>query len=149
MTIQWGQRPYILYCKPCDFIKSIKCKKPYVVKGTNNGSVATRGDITFGGREIGNVHRHLEGVNKRPLGLASSQRVQDTLCVSTQPKHTANSTSITFRAGSSNKRRGQAATGEGSGDSGTRQSRWLLFKPLLSTQEEWPNETSDQPETVE
>ena len=149
MTIQWGQRPYILYCKPCDFIKSIKCKKPYVVEGTNNGSVATRGDITFGGREIGNVHRHLEGVNKRPLGLASSQRVQDTLCVSTQPKHTANSTSITFRAGSSNKRRGQAATGEGSGDSGTRQSRWLLFKPLLSTQEEWPNETSDQPETVE
>ena len=147
MTIQWGQRPYILYCKPCDFIKSIKCKKPYVVEGTNNGSVATRGDITFGGREIRNVHRHLEGVNKRPLGLASSQRVQDTLCVSTQPKHTANSTSITFRAGSSNIRRGQAATGEG--DSGTRQSRWLLFKPLLSTQEEWPNETSDQPETVE
>ena len=124
-------------------------KKPYVVEGTNNGSVTTRGDITFGGREIGNVHRHLEGVNKRPLGLASSQRVQDSLCVSTQPKHTANSTSISFGAGSSNKRRGQAATGEGSGDSGTRQSRWLLFKPLLSTQEEWPNETSDQPETVE
>ena len=147
MTIQWGQS--ILYCKPCDFTKSIKCKKPYVVEGTNNGSVATRGDITFGGREIRNVHRHLEGVNKRPLGLASSQRVQDTLCVSTQPKHTANSTSISFRTGSSNKRRGQAATGEGSSDSGTRQSRWLLFKPLLSTQEEWPNETSDQPETVE
>ena len=149
MTIQWGQRPHILYCKPCDFTKSIKCKKPYVVEGTNNGSVTTRGDITFGGREIGNVHRHLEGVNKRPLGLASSQRVQDSLCVSTQTKHTANTTSISFGAGSSNKRRGQAATGEGSGDSGTRQSRWLLFKPLLSTQEEWPNETSDQPETVE
>ena len=149
MTVKWGRRSHMLYCKPCDFTKPIKYQKPYIVEGTNNGSITTRGDITFGGREVGNVHRHLEGINKRPLGLASSQRVQDTLCVPTQPRHTANSTSIPSRASSSNKRGAQAATGEGSGGSGTRQPGWLLFKPLLSTQEEWPNETSDQPETVE
>ena len=70
------------------------------------------------------------------------------LCL-TQPRCTGNSTSTSSRGGSSDKRRAQAATGEGSGDSGTRQPGWLLFKPLLSAQEEWPNETSDQPETVE
>ena len=34
-------------------------------------------------------------------------------------------------------------------DSGTRQPRWLLSKSLCCTQEEWPNETNDQPETDE
>ena len=65
--------------------RPINRKKTYAVEGTNNRSFSTRGDIPFGGGEVGSIHRHLEGVNKQPLGLASSQRVQDILCVFTQP----------------------------------------------------------------
>ena len=90
MTVNWGRRPQILCCKSHVFVKSIKCKKPYVVEGTSNGSITTRGDITFGGGKVGNVYRRLEGVNRRPLGLASSQRVQNSLCLLTQPGYNAN-----------------------------------------------------------
>ena len=83
------------------------------------------------------------------MGLTSSQRVHNTLCLFTQPGHTANNTSISPKAGSSSKAGAQAATGEGSGSPSVRQPRRLLFKPFLGTQEEWPNEASDQPVTVE
>ena len=148
MTINWGRRTHILCCKSHVFEKSSKCTKPYVVESTSNGSITTRGDITFGGWEVGNVYRHLEGVNKRPLGLTSSQRVQNTLCLLTQPKRTANSASISPRAGSSSKGGAQDATGEGSSSSSARQPRRFLFKPFPGIQKERPNEASNQPETV-
>ena len=93
MTVNWGQRPQILCCKSHVFVKS-KFKKPYVVEGTSNGSITTRGEITFGGGKVGNVYRRLEGVNRRPLGLANSQRVQNPLCLLTQPGYNANKTCV-------------------------------------------------------
>ena len=105
--------------------------------------------LTFGGWKVGNVYRHLEGVNKRPMGLTSSQRVQNTLCHPTQPGHTANSISISPRAGSSNKGGAQVTFGEGSSNPSVRQPRRFLFKPLPGTQEEWSNKASNQPDTVE
>ena len=49
--------------------RPFKCK-PYVVESTKDGFIATEGGATSeGGRETGTVHRHLEGVNKQPLGI--------------------------------------------------------------------------------
>ena len=66
MTINWGRRPTILCCrtKCVPFNKSIECES-YVVKGTKDGFIATKGGAAFeSGREVGTLPRHLEGVNK-------------------------------------------------------------------------------------
>ena len=66
MTINWGQRPTILCCKYSRYMpfKSFKCKS-YVVKGTKDGFIATKGGKTFeSGRQTGTLCRHLEGVSK-------------------------------------------------------------------------------------
>ena len=123
-------------------------KKAYVVEGTSNGSITTRGDIIFGGGKVGNVYRHLEGVNKRPLGLASSQRVQNSLCLLTKPGYNANKTCVSSRAGSLNEG-AQITVGEGSNSPSDKQPGRFLLKPLLGAQEEQSDEASNQPETVE
>jgi len=94
MTINWGRRPTIMCCtrfvhfKPCNL-------QSYVVESTRDGFIATKGNTTFDrGRKAESVYRHLEGVDKGPLGITSSERLQNTLCVSTQPEHTTSSTSV-------------------------------------------------------
>ena len=63
MTINWVEEP--TYCVANHmFLKNQQSVKSSVVEGTSNGSITTRGDITFGGWEVGNVYRHLEDVDK-------------------------------------------------------------------------------------
>ena len=83
------------------------------------------------------------------MGVASSQRLQNTLCLIAQLEHEANRASVSPRAGSSSEGATPVAAGEGSCNSHVRQSGGLLLEPLPGTQEEWSNETSDQPEAVE
>ena len=77
------------------------------------------------------------------------QRVQNTLCLPTQPGHTASRASVSSRADSSSEGGDSVSTGEGSRSPCDRQPKGLLFKLVIGTQEEWPNEASDQPEAVE
>ena len=82
MTINWGRRPTILCSrtKCVSFNKTIECKS-YVVEGTRDGFIATKGGAAFeGGRQVGTLLRHLEGANKRSLGVIGCQRLQSTHC---------------------------------------------------------------------
>ena len=120
------------------------------VEGTKDGFIAIKGGAAFeSGRQVGTLCRHLEGVNKRHLGVTSSQRLQNTLCLIAQPEHEADRASVSPRAGSSSEGGTPVAAGEGSRNPHVRQSGGLLLKPLPGTQEEWSNKTSDQPEAVE
>ena len=69
-------------------------------------------------------------------------------CQSTLPEYIANITCVSPREDSSSKGGSPVPTGEGSCSSCVIQSGRLLFKPLPGNQEEWSNETSDQPKAV-
>ena len=66
-----------------------------------------------------------------------------------QPEHNANRTGVSPRAGSSSEGGTPVFAGKGSCSTCARQSGRLLLESLPGTQEEWSNETSDQPEAVE
>ena len=151
MTINWGRRPTILCgrTKCVSFNKSIECKS-YVVKGTKNGFIATKGAAAFeGGRQVWTLPRHLEGANKRSLGVTGCQRLQNTFCLTAQSGHDPNTTSVSSRAGSSSEGGIPVTAEEESRSPCVRQLGRILLEPLPGTQEKWSNETSDQPNTVE
>ena len=110
---------------------------------------ATGGDTSYSGREVGTVCEHLEGVNKQPLGTTDSQRVQNTLHLLTQSDHTTCRAGIPLRAGSSGEGGTPVPVGEGSSSPCNRLSQGFLLEYIPGTQEEWPDETRNQPEAVE
>ena len=70
-------------------------------------------------------------------------------CAQTAENTHPNTTSVSSRAGSSSEGGTPVTAGEGSCSPCVEQPGRLLLKPLPGTQEEWSNETSDQPEAVE
>ena len=92
---------------------------------------------------------YLEGVDKGHLGIECYRRISNTPCWDSHPTSNTPRRGVLPRAQSS-------ITG---GDTGTptqrssyptiRKCNWFHFHPLPSTEEEWSDETSDQPETVE
>ena len=51
-----GSKTQILHCKSQNQL-------PYTVEGTSNGSIITKGDITFGGWKASNIYRYLGAAN--------------------------------------------------------------------------------------
>ena len=77
MTNNWGQTTHILCCKSHVFAKSTKCKKPYVVKARIMGPSPPEVTSPLVAGRL-RVFIDLEGVTKKPLGLTSSQGVENT-----------------------------------------------------------------------
>lgn len=80
MTINWGQRPTLFMIKDvCILNQSIV--NPILLKAQKR----------FIGRlsQFIDTWSDLEDANKRPLGIAGSQRIQSNHCLSAQPEPTA------------------------------------------------------------
>ena len=132
------------YCKcKCIQLESNNFK-PYITESTGDGvSGSTKGKGALcGGRETGFLHRYLEGVNRGPLDTECHRRLPNTLCGN--PYTTSNSP------------RGDvlpALLQEEIQDLCNYPPIWrrnrIHLHPFPSTEKEWSNEASDQPETVE
>ena len=128
-----------------------KIFKPYTTESFGDGICgSTKGKGALcGGREIGFLPRHLEGVDRGHLGIACHRRLSNTLCGNSHT--TSNSPrrdvlpgaqgAITRRDRRSLIKRGSYPT--------IRRCNRIHLNPLPNTEEEWTNEAGDQPETVE
>jgi len=141
------------YCQTnsCTHASSIIEFKPYVVESKGNGVCgSTKGKGPFrGGGKTGFLCGHLEGVDKGHLGIGGHTRVPNTTFRETSPASQTPRRGILPGTDSSPGGGGGFLITESSNLILSQHARGFLFHPIPSSQEEWPNEASYQPETVE
>ena len=126
-------------CTSMPSFKAINCK-PYITESYGDrvcGHTKGKGAL-YGGRETGFLYRHLEGVDKGHLGIECHRRISNIPCWdshSISKGCSPKSTKLYYWRRHRN--------------SYTKECNLFHFHPLPSSKEEWSDETSDQPETVE
>ena len=93
--------------------------------------------------------KHLEGDNKRPMGVCQGKGLSDRLPVQAPAKHSASHVRLLCRAEPVNRGGGKRTSGQGSHSRSAQPSGRVLFKPLPGPKKRWRSETSDKLEGSE
>ena len=120
--------------------------KSYVVKSAKHGvQSSTKGKGTFeGGRKVGFLHRHLEGVDRGHMGVEHHSWVSNTFQRGATAGSKTSRTSVLRGAHNSTVERGSISATEGGHLATARELGGFLLNSVSGPQKEWANEASYQ-----
>ena len=120
--------------------------KSYVIKSAKHGvQSSTKGKGTFeGGRKVGFLHRHLEGVDRGYMGVEHHSWVSNTFQRGATVGSKTSRTSVLRGAHNSTVERGSISATEGCHFATARELGGFLLNSVSGPQKEWANEASYQ-----